>query len=88
MLAGPDDNAKSRDLPNLSPAPLTVPRSPFEKRQDVPFSFSPDPLFHAAMQDEFSTIFPLQRGRVHDASGTGAPFFAAALAGFAGPSGV
>ena len=33
------------------------------------------------MQDDFATIFPLQRGRVHDASGPGAPFFAAALAG-------
>ncbi|AJY47549.1 ImuA family protein [Martelella endophytica] len=33
------------------------------------------------MQDEFSTIFPLTRGRVHDASGPGAAFFAAALAG-------
>ncbi|AQZ53417.1 ImuA family protein [Martelella mediterranea] len=36
------------------------------------------------MQDAFSTIFPLQRGRVHDASGPGAPFFAAALAGMTG----
>ncbi len=35
------------------------------------------------MQDDFSTIFPLQRGRAHDASGPGAAFFAAALAGTA-----
>lgn len=36
------------------------------------------------MQDAFSTIFPLQRGRVHDVSGSGATFFAAALAGVSG----
>lgn len=36
------------------------------------------------MQDEFSTIFPLQRGRVHDASGPGVTAFAAALSGVTG----